>query len=205
MDIELQSGAHYNDLIINHMTLDGGSIDNCQFFDCTFKGCSWVQTTIRNCTFNSCTFIDCDLSLLGIPQSIFSAVSFQDCKLVGVNWTLANWSSSRLGVPITFDKCAISHSTFIGLSLPEIQITNCVAENVDFRDADLTQVDFSGTDLVDSLFLNTQLTSADLRRARNYNIAPDKNLLKGTRFSLPEALALLYNLDIILDEHPSGI
>jgi uncharacterized protein YjbI with pentapeptide repeats len=109
-----------------------------------------------------------------------------------------------LGQPVNFQNCAISHSTFIGLSLPAIQIVGCVAENVDFRDADLTQVDFSGTDLLDSLFSNTDLTKADLSRARNYNIAPDKNILKKTKFSLPEALALLYNLDILLDEYPSG-
>jgi hypothetical protein len=44
------------------------------------------------------------------------------------------------------------------------------------------------------------LTQADFTGARDYTIAPNLNQLKQTKFSLPEAMALLYGLDIILTE-----
>jgi uncharacterized protein YjbI with pentapeptide repeats len=71
-----------------------------------------------------------------------------------------------------------------------------MAVNVDFREADLSKADFGGSDLSDSLFLNTTLVEADLSRARNYTIAPNANELRKAKFSLPEAMSLLYNLDI---------
>ena len=102
--------------------------------------------------------------------------------------------------PVGFFKSDFSHSTFIGLRLRGIQIRDCVAVDVDFREADLSQADFAGTDLSQSLFSNTDLIEADLSRARNYHIDPGQNVLRQARFSLPEALSLLYSLDIVLVE-----
>jgi uncharacterized protein YjbI with pentapeptide repeats len=72
--------------------------------------------------------------------------------------------------------------------------------NVDFREADLSGASFGATDLSESLFSSTDLSEADLSRARNYSIAPGRNVLTQARFSLPEAMALLYGLDIVLVE-----
>jgi uncharacterized protein YjbI with pentapeptide repeats len=101
---------------------------------------------------------------------------------------------------IGFSDCAISHSTFIGLNLAGIHIKNCVAFEVDFREADLSRADFTGTDLSGSIFLSTNLREADLRHARNYTIDPGKNEVITTKFSLPEAMSLLYAMDIELDD-----
>jgi uncharacterized protein YjbI with pentapeptide repeats len=124
----------------------------------------------------------------------------EESKIIGVDWTHADWSSTKLGDPIGFYKCDLSHSTFIGLSLKNIQINDCVAKNVDFREADLSEANFSDTDLSESLFNGTNLTEADLSQARNYDIDPGQNVLKRAKFSLPEAMSLLYSLDIILTE-----
>jgi uncharacterized protein YjbI with pentapeptide repeats len=138
------------------------------------------------------------LSLVQVPESTFSATRFENSKVIGVNWTQANWPTTGLGNPLGFFKSAISHSTFIGLSLRGIQIRDCVAVDVDFRETDLSQADFAGTDLSQSMFGHTNLTGADLSRARNYHIDPGQNVLRQARFSLPEAMSLLYSLDIVL-------
>ena len=88
------------------------------------------------------------------------------------------------------------------------QIENC--ENVtfrlgehresDFAEADLSLASCTGTDFADSRFLHTDLTEADFVGARNYAISPSLNVLKKTSFSLPEAVSLLYGLDIVLSE-----
>ena len=153
---------------------------------------------LRACRFADCAFEQSDLSLVRLPHSTFTACRFEDSKIIGVNWTEAQWPETRLWVPVGFVRCVISHSTFIGLGLREIRIVNCTAEDVDFRDADLTKADFGGTDLSGSLFVNTNLSGADLRSATNYRIDPPENVLRGAKFSLPEAISLLDGLDIDL-------
>ena len=169
-----------------------------EFIDCVFQGCTFLETVFTRCKFIHCTFKHCDLSLLRVPGTLFTNATFQDSKVIGVNWTEASWSGGKLARPLKFSNCAISHSTFIGLNLREITIRECVARNVDFREADLTQANLTGTDFTDSLFINTNLTKADLTRARNYHINATLNKIEKARFSLPEAIALLHGLDIVL-------
>ncbi len=190
----------YADQVFKETRLEQAELVSNEFRDCTFDRCSFVETTFQSCRFVNCVFMRCDLSLIQSPKCSFAAVRFESSKVMGVDWTRARWSATKLGTPVCFSECAISHSTFIGLNLKRIQIQDCVAVDVDFREADLSQADFAGTDLSDSLFLNTNLTKADLSRARNYQIDPSQNIVKGAKFSLPEAISLLYNLDIVLIE-----
>ncbi|MCO6451347.1 MAG: pentapeptide repeat-containing protein [Caldilineales bacterium] len=171
-----------------------------RFNDCTFIRCNFAEAILRDCRFMNCTFQDCDLSLCQIPGCSFPSTRFAQSWLIGIDWTQANWSRSALGALTGFFGCALNHSTFIGLTLKGIQFQDCVAHEVDFRDADCSQVDFDGTDLSGSLFGSTNLARADLSKARNYRIDPGNNNLKQARFSLPEAMALLYSMDIVLEE-----
>jgi fluoroquinolone resistance protein len=138
-----------------------------------------------------------------VTSSVFSGVRFESSRLIGIDWTQADWNAISLGDPLRFTNCVISHSTFIGIKLRKIMITDTTAKDVDFREVDLSRVDFCGTDLTDSIFADTNLAEADLSKARNYSISPEKNNLKGAKFSLPEALSLLFNLDIVLVEEDS--
>jgi fluoroquinolone resistance protein len=147
-----------------------------------------------------CAFARCDLSLCRVDDCSFTSVKFVDSRLLGVDWTEASWPALGLFERIGFERCAISHSTFDGLGLRRIQIAGCVAHNVDFTQADLTEANCTGTDFRESRFLHTNLTEADFASATNYAIAPHLNVLHKTRFSLPEAMALLRGLDIILTE-----
>jgi fluoroquinolone resistance protein len=192
--------AHHADQVFKEVHLERGQLVSCEFYDCVFIRCSFVESVFRNCRFVNCVFGHCDLSLVQVPESTFSSTRLESSKVIGVNWTQAAWPTTGLGNPIGFFKSAISHSTFIGLSLRGIQIKGCVAVDVDFREADLSQADFAGTDLSKSMFGNTNLTEADLSRARNYHIDPGQNVLRQARFSLPEAMSLLYSLDIVLTE-----
>jgi uncharacterized protein YjbI with pentapeptide repeats len=197
----ISSEKRFTDQVFFTLQLDNTQTNASEFFDCVFKECSFVESVFHKCRFINCTFQGCDLSLLQIPESIFSGTTFENTKCVGINWAQAAWpETGQLGNPIRFKKCALNHSTFIGLSLVDIQIADSIAVDVDFREADLSQADFSGTDFSESLFNQTNLSKADLSRARNYLIDPANNKLKGARFSLSEAMSLLYNLDIDLTE-----
>lgn len=133
-----------------------------------------------------------------MPESIFSSTRFEDSKIIGINWAQADWPSPGLGKPLKLIRSVISHSTFIGLNLAGILVKDCIAVDVDFREADLSRADFTGTDLARSLFNDTNLTAADLSQARNYDINPVQNNLTSARFSLPEAMSLLYSMEIEL-------
>jgi uncharacterized protein YjbI with pentapeptide repeats len=197
---ELENQTRYNDRIFAELELVKGTVSSSQFFDCEFRSCKLAESSLQNCRFVNCTFRESDLSLTRWPGSVFSGARFEASRLIGIDWTQADWGKTGLGLPIGIDNCVINHSTFIGLDLAGIFIKDSTALNVDFREANLAKCNFAGTDLKDSLFHNTNLTEADLSRARNYNIAPDQNIVKKTRFSLPEAMSLLFNLDIVMIE-----
>jgi fluoroquinolone resistance protein len=197
---EIQPHTHYAEWTFKAIRQEQKTVVSSEFYECTFVHCSFVEAAFRACRFNTCTFLHCDLSLVQVPGCLFSATRFEDSKVVGVDWTQADWTAARIGDPIGFLRCALSHSTFIGLSLQGLRILDCTAKNVDFREADLSGADFGATDLSESLFSDTNLTEADLSRALNYAIAPGRNVLTRARFSLPEAMALLYGLDIVLVE-----
>jgi uncharacterized protein YjbI with pentapeptide repeats len=203
MSSTIQSHTQYTDQVFSGIRLEQTHIEAGEFCGCTFAHCSFVECVFGRCRFVDCTFERCDLSLAQVGGSVFSATRFVDSKVIGVNWAQADWSGTSLGQPIGFHKTAINHSTFIGLELRGIGITECIATNVDFREADLSEASFRGTDLSQSLFINTNLSQADLSEARNYDIAPGENEIAGARFSMPEALSLLYNLEIDLSESNS--
>lgn len=171
-----------------------------RFWDCTFRHCSVVESSFRDCIFVNCHFLHCDLSLIRIEGSSFSGTKFEKSKAIGIDWTRGDWPKIQIRHPLVFQECVLSHSTFIGLDLEELVFTGCQATDVDFREANLTKADFSNTDLSNSLFLNTVLREADFQRAFNYEIDACQNEIEKAKFSLPEAMSLLYSLDIDLSE-----
>jgi fluoroquinolone resistance protein len=192
------NAQEYYDQTFEKIHLEQDEILSGKFTDCVFVKSSFEAAILSNCRFSSCIFQECNLSLAQLTGSSFPSTRFDRSKLIGVNWTQADWSTSGIRNLVGFFDCVISHSTFIGLELKSIQIKNCTANDVDFREADLSNADFKGTDLARSIFGNTNLTEADLSLARNYMIDPRKNVLKQAKFSIPEAMALLYSMDIIL-------
>lgn len=198
MHSQLASHADYADETFTGLHLAHARLTGSTFTDCTFSGCHFMEAVWSDCRFTGCTFRACDLSLVQLPGTGFSATRFEDCRLLGIDWTRAAWPRAISGPPIGFWRSVISHSTFIGLSLPRLSLKDCTALDVDFREADLSRADFGGTDLAQTLFGSTNLAQADLSQARNYQIDPGRNSLKQARFSLPEALSLLYSLDIVL-------
>lgn len=200
MSTEIASGNKYHDQVFKELFLGEVEITSCSFMDCTFLRSSFSKVIFTSCRFIDCEFTECDFSLVKLPDCVFSGGAIRDSKVIGVDWTHVSWTEMGLRKPLMIENCAISHSTFIGLDLSEFKIRRCVAVNVDFREANLHKVDFRETDLMDSLFSNTNLTDADFRGAQNYQIDPTRNKIQGAKFSLPEAMALLYSMEIDLSD-----
>ena len=174
-------------------------ISQKEFSGCTFVKCAFNETIFQDCRFYNCTFKNCDLSLVRLKGCSFTNTHFEDSQMIGVNWTETTWASSRVALtPVHFLGCVINYSTFMGLNLKKVVIRKCTARDVSFEEANLTLANCRYTDFSNSRFMRTNLTEADFTGAKNYSIAPSLNTLKKTKFSLPEAMSLLYNLDIHL-------
>lgn len=171
-----------------------------EIVDTQFVRCNFAEAFLNECRFKGCTFTDCDLSMLRVKSSRFADVQFEGCKALGINWTEASWEKGGFFRLIDFNNCTISYSSFFGLKLKKMKLIKCVATEVDFGEADLTEAVFDDTDFAGSIFNKTNLTKADLSKASNYSISPATNTLKKAKFSLPEALSLLYSLEIVLTE-----
>ncbi len=176
-----------------------GRFTSKEFRDCAFDGCDFTRAEFSLCRFENCSFRGCNLSLARLGSSVFTGTAFKDSKLVGVNWTEAHWPRIRLAAPVSFDNCLMNDSVFLGLALPKTRFSGCQARGADFRDADLAGADLRRADLSGALFGGTNLEGADFAGARGYSLNPGDNRLKGARFSLPEAVALLRGLGIKLE------
>lgn len=99
---------------------------------------------------------------------------------------------------IGFEDSFISYSVFSNMNLENTDFINCQIHDCDFVNTNLKNANFEGSNLKNSIFQNTNLSFTSFRNARNYNIDPNHNFLKRTKFSTPEVISLLniYDIDI---------
>jgi len=197
--MEYFSQNYYDSQTFRGILCDSQQIENVTFHDCSFKSCSFRETTFRACKFQSCVFKKCDLSLMKVDSSTFTNTLFEDSKVIGVNWVKASWGKMeihQLLKSIDFIGCVLNYSTFMELSLEKMILSKCIVKEVDFSETNLKQANCTFSDFSNSHFRHTNLSEADFTGATNYFIKPYLNTLKKAKFSLPEAMSLLFNLDI---------
>lgn len=116
--------------------------------------------------------------------------------MIGIDWTTVRWPQVALASPIKFYHCIVDQSNFFELTLNEIVFESCQIKGCDFREADLKYAVFWQSDLLESLFLHTNLEYADFSDALNYQIDIYQNKVKKAKFSFPEVVNLLAYADI---------
>lgn len=197
---EFYSDEHFLDIeIIN------SKLESIEFIDCEFTDCSFANTIFERCKFNHCRFHNCDLSLIRVDGCVLKGITFYKSKLVGINWSLASWGKkkiSQLLKSVDFYSCNLNYSSFFGLELENINIEDCIAIEVDFSEGEFKNANMKGTDFTNSVFRNTNLENANFLKAKNYTISPSVNNLHNAKFAMPEALALLYSMDIEIINDP---
>jgi fluoroquinolone resistance protein len=192
--------AEFEDERFKGIILEAAHVQDKHFYNCLFLNCSFCETEFRRCRFVDCTFQGCDLSMVRFGDSSFAETRFVESKAVGINWALVAWPRYTLESPIRFKDCVLNYSTFIGLALRKISFEGCTANDVDFSEADLTEADFANAVLTKSRFRQTNLTRANFVGATEYSIDITANTVTKAKFSFPEAITLLYSVDICLIE-----
>ncbi|SKA92193.1 Pentapeptide repeat-containing protein [Paucidesulfovibrio gracilis DSM 16080] len=184
----------YEDQTVTQVTCTG-PLQDTSFYGCTFQNCSFQSCRLVNCRFEDCTFAQCNLALAVIDGTTFANAEFQDCKLLGINWSpVGGFFTAR------YKGCAMENNVFADLGLAEFSFTSCSLLNASFFNTRLTRAVFEDCDLAGCRFTDADLSFADFKTARNYHINAETNTLHKTIFSMPEAVSLLSNLDIVLDE-----
>jgi fluoroquinolone resistance protein len=183
---------HY-DKDFSNITYEGKLIKGRFFDTCRFYSSNLKECVFEDCQFESCTFINCDISLLQLKRSIFNGVKIDNSKAIGITWV-----DAENPLNLQFNNSNISYCSFFGKNLRKINITDCIAHDVDFANCNLSGASFTGTDLLNARFVGTDLSLANFTDAVNYSINVQENNIKKAKFKLPEALTLLQSLNIIL-------
>lgn len=188
-----QTDTYYKETFIK-LELYNQTIKDILFEECVFDDCRFVGVKFEHSKFSDCTFNRCLLSAIDTLSCQFIHPKFIKCKVMGFDWT----KIYRLK-DLTFNDCQINYSNFRMVKIPKTSMINCEAKETDFTETDLTESVFTGTDFTLARFFKTNLSRADFRKAKNYNIDVSCNIITQASFSLPEAMALLHSLNIVME------
>ena len=164
--------------------------ENCVFINCDLSNANLSQRVFLDCEFNTC-----NLSSANLVKTAFKNVKFINCKLLGLHFE----NCDDFLFEVDFDNCVISLSSFYKLKLKKTRFKNSNLSEVDFTETDLTSSVLDNCDLAGAKFERTILEKADLRTSHNYSIDPEINKIKKAKFSIHAIAGLLDKYDIEIE------
>lgn len=175
--------------------LDVNLINNtgAEFIECHFTAIDFTEVNFSRQKFIDCEFTKCNFNNASVKNTILRSPKFNHSKLMGINWTEAATFASP-----SFNECLLDYGVFQKLNLKNASFVNCKLLEADFYEADCLKASFIGSVLSGTTFNKANLSEADFRGATQYNINPLETRIKKAKFSMPEAMALLDSLNIIL-------
>jgi len=185
----------HNDVLFENITYQEKQVLDREFNNCTFRKCNLYGANFEDSVFFNCVFEQCDLSLLKVKHCSFINVQIINSKAMGVLWY-----DTTNPFSVKFVDSCIDYCSFYGKIAKKLQVINCQARDVDFTKSTLNESNFEGTDLLNATFYESDITQTNFVNARNYFINMYVNTVKQARFSLPEAINLLNNFDIIVEQ-----
>jgi len=78
-----------------------------------------------------------------------------------------------------------------------------LAHAVNFSEGKIDRCKHGGTDFAYSIFRNTNLENATFLSKKKYTISPFVNNIQNAKFDLPEAMTLLYSMEIEIVNTPN--
>ncbi|MEP5340658.1 MAG: pentapeptide repeat-containing protein [Algibacter sp.] len=162
---------------------------------CTFLNCNFSEGFLSEIRFLECEFIECNLSTANITSTSFQDVKFQACKMLGLHFE----NSNPFGFSIYIENCQLNHASFYQVVLKNTRLINSKLQDVDFTEADLSGCLFDDCDFENATFENTNLEKSDFRKAIHYEIHPEKNRVKGAKFSLEGVVGLLSKYQVHIE------
>jgi len=196
-----------------------------EYDNCTFSNCIFTNANLSDFSFEECSFNTCDFSNAKTTNTTFQSVAFKNCKLLGLHFDDCNrflfslrFNTSRLAsgskniffnaswacpedylLSFYFENCQLNLSSFYQLKIKNTKFKNCILQEVDFTESNLTGSGFESCDFSGAMFANTILEKADFRTSINYSINPELNRIQKAKFSLQGITGLLDKYDITIE------
>ena len=187
-----------NELIIDQ-TFEGNSyvqkaLSLNDYENCVFKNCDFSGSSLRQIGFIRCEFIDCNLSTAHIVGTQLQECLFFESKLLGLQFE----NCDSFGFSVQFDHTQLDDSSFYQCDLRNSGFSESNLVHVDFTEANLEGIDLDFCNLSRSIFEDTNLKSANLYSATNYQIDPNRNQIKKAVFSKEGLSGLLEKHQLII-------
>ncbi|MCU6734589.1 pentapeptide repeat-containing protein [Diplocloster agilis] len=168
---------------------------DCSFTNCTFEECVLVQSSFSGCTFCKCTIT----SLRASDHSQIQNVEFTDCNLIGVHWDEL-LPAGKFAEPIKkLQTCRLKYNTFAEMDMRKFDFSGQDIMDSMFAKCRLMECNFKGCNLERTEFFQCNIQKADFRQASGYQVDVLTNKMSGARFSFPEVMSLLSGLHISID------
>ncbi len=187
--------AFFQDQLFEQKDFTDQHLPEGEYEACTFQQCIFSGLLLGKYQFSDCRFEACDLSMVHFHQTSLQEIEFLDCKMIGCH--LEDVNSVLLS--FSMKNCLLDFAFFEGLRLPETTFENCKMEGTNFAQAKLQGAVFKNCLLDHAIFENTDLQNCDFRTARNVEIDPEKNQIKGAAFSLHSLPGLLRKYELKID------
>lgn len=164
-----------------------------EFVNCTFRYCDFTKTAFDACLFEDCTFEQCELNMIGVADSRFRNCTVLESRALGIDW-------ERVSMPfkINFKYSLLNHCLFWRVDLQQCSFLSCQLQEVLFEQSLLQKVKLIDCDFAGASFKDCDLSGADFSQAQNYNLDLRLNKAKKAIFTMPEAIALLQGLDVVI-------
>lgn len=166
----------------------------CIFEHCIFAGIVLIDVVFDNCAFVNCTFRDVNLAGLRMQNA-----TFRDTAFINIDWSEIRYASKLFPLVKEISKCILKYNNFSKMKLLKLPLVDSSLIDCAFLECDLSGSVFKNVDLQDTSFQECNLSKADFREARNYRINPESNRMHKAKFSLPEVVGLLTDLDISIE------
>lgn len=164
-------------------------LSNCQFYACHLSTMDFSGTLLEECLFK-----ECHLSLVDLKGTKLRDVKFENCKIEGVDFSKCD----TFIIDMDLEGCLIRNCSFSNLNLKKHSFKRSQIIDSDFFEMELEECDFSNTVLTGTTFENCNLSKANFTNAKDYHISLSFNNIKKAVFTLPDAVGLLKDFDVVI-------
>lgn len=185
--------ANYLDEAFEEVSLISERLEDKEFVNCCFRYCDFTKTVFDNCFFDDCTFEQCELNMIGV-----AGCRFRNCTIIESRALAIDWERVSTPFMINFKYSLLNHALFWRVDLQQCSFLSCQLQEAMFEQSLLQKVKLIDCDFAGASFKDCDLSAADFSQAQNYDIDLRLNKAKKTIFTLPEAISLLQNLDIVI-------
>jgi uncharacterized protein YjbI with pentapeptide repeats len=167
---------------------------DCRFAHCRFADIALTDVVFRNCEFEDCTFRNVDVSGLRMQNTVLLSSA-----CVGMDWSEVRALGRLFPLFREIRNSTLKLNNFFKMKLPKLHIAESQLLDCAFMECTLTESTFHKVDFQNTTFQDCDLSKSDFREAKNYKLNTESNRVAKAKFSLPEVVGLLDNLNVIIE------